>query len=79
MALAFSLLSRIFSALPRAAARRRQRQALLRLDARLLADIGISRAQALAEAALPAWNAPGHWKTPVAPITQTCEIPVGNS
>lgn len=38
------------------AERRRQRLALLELDDRLLADIGISRADALAEAHKPFWR-----------------------
>jgi uncharacterized protein YjiS (DUF1127 family) len=37
------------------AERRRQRLALLELDDRLLADIGVSRADALAEARKPFW------------------------
>ena len=36
--------------------RRRQRQALLRLDQRMLKDIGISRADAEGEAAKPCWK-----------------------
>ena len=36
--------------------RRRQRQALLELDDRLLADIGITRDQALGEASKPFWR-----------------------
>jgi uncharacterized protein YjiS (DUF1127 family) len=39
----------------RFAERRRQRLALLELDDRLLADIGVSRADALAEARKPFW------------------------
>jgi uncharacterized protein YjiS (DUF1127 family) len=35
--------------------RRRQRQALLELDDRLLKDIGLSRAAAMAEAKKPFW------------------------
>jgi len=37
-------------------ARWRQRQALLDLDDHLLADIGVSREQALREARKPFWN-----------------------
>ncbi|MGY6534112.1 MAG: DUF1127 domain-containing protein [Pararhodobacter sp.] len=42
---------------------RRQRRALLRLDSRLLDDIGISRDTAEAEARRPAWDAPRHWRS----------------
>jgi uncharacterized protein YjiS (DUF1127 family) len=37
-------------------ARRRQRRALIALDDRLLADIGVSREQALRQAAKPFWK-----------------------
>lgn len=40
---------------------RRQRRALLRLEPRLLDDIGVSRAAALREARRLAWDAPAHW------------------
>lgn len=40
----------------------RSRRQLARLDARLLADIGLTRAAAEAEATRPAWNPPGHWR-----------------
>ena len=40
---------------------RKQRRALLLLDARLLDDIGLTRSQALSEAARPLWDAPRHW------------------
>ena len=43
--------------LARFAARRRQRQALAVLDARLLRDVGITPDQARAEAAKPFWRA----------------------
>jgi uncharacterized protein YjiS (DUF1127 family) len=36
--------------------RQRQRRALAALDDRLLLDIGVTRAQALAEAARPPWR-----------------------
>ena len=39
----------------------RQRRALLALDARLLDDIGLTRAQALTETARAPWDAPPHW------------------
>ena len=40
----------------------RSRRALLRLDDHLLADIGLTRAEALAEADRAPWDAPAHWK-----------------
>lgn len=40
---------------------RRERAALMKLDAQGLADIGKTRAQAQAEAKLPAWDAPARW------------------
>jgi uncharacterized protein YjiS (DUF1127 family) len=45
-------LSRVFAA----AARWRQRRMLETLDDRMLADIGIGRSQALAEARKPCWR-----------------------
>lgn len=39
----------------------RQRRALARLDTERLTDIGLSRAEAEAEAARPAWDAPRTW------------------
>lgn len=55
-------LRRLWAALVQAPARARQRRALARLDDRLLADVGLTRAQALAEAERPAWDAPQHWR-----------------
>ncbi len=52
------LLSRITHVL----AVRRQRKALRKLDARALEDIGLSRAEAEAEAARPLWDAPETWR-----------------
>ena len=40
--------------------RRRQVRALLRLDERLLADIGVTRERALQEAATPFWTGMPH-------------------
>lgn len=40
---------------------RRQRAQLARLDAALLADIGVTAAQAACEAARPAWDVPSNW------------------
>jgi uncharacterized protein YjiS (DUF1127 family) len=48
--------------LARMAETRRQRRALARLDARALDDIGVSPAEARAEAARPAWDAPARWR-----------------
>ncbi len=39
----------------------RQRRALARLDDHMLEDIGITRDDALAEAARPVWDAPNNW------------------
>ncbi|MCB1337530.1 MAG: DUF1127 domain-containing protein [Maritimibacter sp.] len=41
--------------------RRRSRRALAGLDAHLLAEIGIARAEATREARRPIWDAPAHW------------------
>jgi uncharacterized protein YjiS (DUF1127 family) len=40
----------------------RSRRALVRLDDHLLRDIGLTRAQAEAEALRPVWDAPLHWR-----------------
>lgn len=45
----------------RAAALHRQRAALARLDATRLHDIGLTEAEARAEACRPVWDAPPHW------------------
>jgi len=55
---ALSLTSR----LTRAQALHRQRCALAALDDRLLADIGLTRAQAEAELNATIWDAPAHWR-----------------
>ncbi len=39
----------------------KERRALAALDADALADIGISRQQALTEASRPTWDAPDYW------------------
>jgi uncharacterized protein YjiS (DUF1127 family) len=41
----------------------RSRRGLIHLDDHLLRDIGLDRAEALAEASRPLWNAPSHWKS----------------
>ena len=40
----------------------RQRQHLSRLDAAALADIGLTREDAMAEAARPLWDVPAAWR-----------------
>ncbi len=55
--------SRLMTLLLAAFAAYRQRQVLARLDDRTLADIGLTRAEASAEAARPAWDLPGNWPT----------------
>lgn len=40
---------------------RSQRRALARFDARMLRDIGVSRAQAEAEVNRPLWDVPSNW------------------
>ena len=55
--------SRLMTLLSAAFAAYRQRQVLARLDDRTLADIGLTRAEATAEAARPAWDLPANWPT----------------
>ncbi|HSF65130.1 MAG TPA: DUF1127 domain-containing protein [Paracoccaceae bacterium] len=55
-------LPRPLAALSRAAALRRSRAALMRLDPRLLRDIGLTEAEAQAEAERAAWDVPPHWR-----------------
>ncbi len=52
------LLARISTAL----AVRRQRAELARLPEALLADLGLTRAEALAEAQRPLWDVPARWR-----------------
>ncbi len=52
-----SLRARLTAAL----AVRRQRLQLVALDAHRLADLGLTRSEALAEADRPMWNVPAHW------------------
>ena len=42
---------------------RRQRAALGKLDDAALADIGLTRAQAVAEAKRPLWDVPANWRS----------------
>lgn len=41
---------------------RRERKALLTMDAHLLCDIGLSRYEAVQEASRPVWDAPDRWR-----------------
>lgn len=50
------------AALARAARLRRSRAALRRLAPHLLRDIGLSEAEAEAEARRPVWDAAPHWR-----------------
>ncbi|MCE6951914.1 DUF1127 domain-containing protein [Cereibacter sphaeroides] len=43
-------------------AARRQRQALAQLDPHLLADVGVTPAEAEAEAMRPIWDVPSNWR-----------------
>ena len=52
----------LFARLRQAAAVARQRRALAALDDALLRDIGLTRCEALDEAARPFWDAPRHWR-----------------
>ncbi|MDX5401835.1 MAG: DUF1127 domain-containing protein [Rhodobacterales bacterium] len=56
------LVFRPFAALAAALEAHRSRKALARLDPRLLRDIGLTREEALDEAARPIWDAPLHWR-----------------
>ncbi len=70
MAMFSDSVSRFVPTLPRARRRslaqmidlHRQRRALARLDDDALQDIGITRAQAQAEASRPIWDAPDYWR-----------------
>lgn len=57
-----TLLSRLPSRLIDFSALTRSRRSLSRLDDHLLRDIGLTRAQARAEADRRGWDAPSHWK-----------------
>lgn len=54
--------ARIANTLRLGLAARRQRAHLARLDDHSLRDIGLSRADALAEAARPVWDVPAAWR-----------------
>jgi len=51
-----------FSMISQAIAVRRQRLALRSLDDNALADIGISKAQAIAESKRSVWDVPANWR-----------------
>ncbi|NUB46055.1 DUF1127 domain-containing protein [Fertoebacter nigrum] len=55
-------LARIAATLQLGLIARRQRAHLGRLDDHALADIGLTRADALAEAARPVWDVPASWR-----------------
>ncbi|MBA3910174.1 MAG: hypothetical protein C0524_09880 [Rhodobacter sp.] len=52
----------IWAALKCALTLARSRGQLARLDDHILRDIGLTRAQAEAEATRPVWDAPAHWR-----------------
>lgn len=56
------LLARLATLFLTHAALRRGRARLTVLDDHLLADIGLSRDEALTEARRPAWDVPNHWR-----------------
>ncbi|WP_319826104.1 DUF1127 domain-containing protein [Thalassovita sp.] len=51
----------VFALLAAAIGLRRQRARLAQLDDAALADIGLTRAEALREARRPLWDAPDNW------------------
>jgi uncharacterized protein YjiS (DUF1127 family) len=53
---------RLFAWLGRRAMLSRSRKAMARLDDHLLRDIGLTRAEAEAQARRPPWDPPLHWK-----------------
>ncbi len=52
---------RLWTLVRSALAAQRQRQFLARLDDRTLADIGLTRDQAVSEAQRPMWDIPANW------------------
>ena len=62
-----SALSRLFVGSPNRTARdylalAAQRRALRKLDGTALKDLGLTREEALAEAARPIWDVPANWR-----------------
>ena len=53
---------RLLARISTAPAVRRQRAELARLPETLLADLGLTRAEALAEAQRPLWDVPARWR-----------------
>ncbi|NTT86108.1 DUF1127 domain-containing protein [Tabrizicola fusiformis] len=53
---------RLLAGISTALAVRRQRAELARLPETLLADLGLTRAEALAEAQRPLWDVPARWR-----------------
>jgi uncharacterized protein YjiS (DUF1127 family) len=56
------LLARVQHLLSLGLATRRHRRALLKLEPHLLRDIGLTEADARAEASRPFWDVPSHWR-----------------
>lgn len=56
------LLSRFLARVTSKRSLMRERRALARLDAHMLEDIGLTREQAMTEAARPAWDVPSNWR-----------------
>jgi uncharacterized protein YjiS (DUF1127 family) len=57
----------------------RTRARLAMLDDHLLRDIGLTRAEAAAEAARPVWDAPGHWQAAPGKGASNMNVSVGNA
>lgn len=55
-------LARAWRRINRVASVRAQRRALAVLDDRMLADVGLTRAQALRECERAVWDSPAHWR-----------------
>ncbi|NBZ88666.1 DUF1127 domain-containing protein [Stagnihabitans tardus] len=62
LALSLPRRRRPWSGLVRALTLHRSRRGLAALDDHMLRDIGLTRAEAEAEAERPLWDAPGHWQ-----------------
>ncbi|HLQ18739.1 MAG TPA: DUF1127 domain-containing protein [Tabrizicola sp.] len=54
--------ARLLQRLNAAAAQKQSRRALGKLEDHILRDIGLTRAEAEAEAARPVWDVPLHWR-----------------